>query len=180
MQYRRAQADGASFFFILVTENRKNIFAQKEDVAILNRAVEYTVSRHPFAMDAIVILPDHIHCIWSLPEGNNDFSTRWRLIKSHFTRCCSLDSNSTVSESRARKGEHGIWQRRFWEHRIRDERDYKCHVEYIHYNPVKHGYVRSPKDWPHSSFGRFVEKGIYELNWGAGLDMSFDNGIGNE
>ncbi|TAL16442.1 transposase, partial [bacterium] len=109
---------------------------------------------HPFAILAWVILPDHLHCIWRLPEGDDDFSIRWQLIKTRFTR-------------RARE-ERKVWQGRFWEHVIKDEGDLIRHVEYIHYNPVKHGYARSPMEWPHSSFKRFVENGMYSSEWGNG------------
>ena len=117
-------------------------------------------------MDAFVILPEHIHCVWTLPGGDNDFSTRWRLVKSFFTKRCEAGKE--------------IWQKRFWEHQIRDDVDFARHVEYIHYNPVKHGHVASPFEWEHSSFREFVRKGIYHPDWGAGERIEFDIGIGNE
>jgi putative transposase len=125
-------------------------------------------------MEAIVILPDHLHCIWTLSEGDDDFSTRWRQIKAAFSR--QLPKTERHSQSRLNKGERGIWQRRFWEHAIRGDADYQRHVDYIHYNPVKHGYVTRVVDWPYSSFHRFVRLGVYPSGWaGAGLkDMDMD------
>jgi hypothetical protein len=103
------------------------------------------------------------------PPGDDDFPNRWRLIKARFSRC--VDRGERISSSRQRKGERGIWQRRYWEHAIRDERDYQRHVDYIHYNPVKHGHVSSPHEWPHSSYMRWVERGMYPANWAAPLDV---------
>jgi len=121
----------------------------------------------PFTIVASVILPDHMHFIWTLPPENSDFSTRWRLIKSHFTRnWCAKDAVSE-NASRVQKGEKDVWQRRFWEHLIRDEFDLIRHVEYIHYNPVKHGLVDSPGDWEYSSFMKYVREEMYPLDWGG-------------
>ncbi|GAB4263636.1 MAG: transposase [Methylomicrobium sp.] len=119
---------------------------------------------HPFDIDAIVILPEHLHCIWTLPAGDDDFSMRWRQIKSAFSR--RLPNGEWRSESRQSKGERGIWHRRFWEHVIRDDEDFARHVDYIHYNPVKHGWVSRVSDWPYSTFGRYVERGVYAASWG--------------
>ena len=110
---------------------------------------------YPFDLDAIVVLPDHLHCIWILPEGDSDFSTRWRLIKSDFTRNYLSVSAGEISNSRRMKKERGIWQRRFWEHMIHDEADLNVHRDYIHYNPVKHGLVDSPAMWEYSSYNSF-------------------------
>ena len=121
--------------------------------------------RRPFRIDGWVVLPDHLHCIWTLPAGDVDFTTRWRLIKAGFAK------HLPKTEHRSRRGERGIWQRRFWEHAIRDERDYASHMDYLHFNPVKHGHVRRVADWPYSSFARCVERGIYPCDWaGAGND----------
>jgi putative transposase len=119
----------------------------------------------PLTVDGIVVLPDHLHCLWQLPDGDDDFSLRWRLIKSRFS--LRIDTGERISSSRERKAERGILQRRFWEHAIRDERDDQTHLDYIHYNPVKHGLVHAAKDWPYSSFNRYVKKGFYSLDWGA-------------
>jgi putative transposase len=135
---------------------------------------------HPFKIEAIVILPDHLHCLWTLPPGDEDFSTRWRLIKSYFSHRCTESDQGFVSASRRRKQEKAVWQRRFWEHQIRDEIDFARHVEYIHYNPVKHGLVKAPLDWAYSSFGRYVRTGYYPADWGAGRVISFPPEIGQE
>nr|WP_236709894.1 transposase [Longilinea arvoryzae] len=120
----------------------------------------------PFTIIASVILPDHIHFIWELPLESGDYSTRWRMIKSYFTRNWKVSNGPSASISRQSKGEREIWQRRFWEHYIRNEDDLACHIEYIHYNPVKHGLVDSPVKWKYSSFLKFVQNGYYPTNWG--------------
>ena len=142
MKYRRSRAKGGTFFFTVVTDKRKKLLCVKENVKIIKDAFKYVSSQHPFMSDAFVMLPDHIHTVWTLPEGDNDFSTRWRLIKRYFNK----------------KGNHenSAWQKRFWEHTIRNDKDFVNHVDYIHYNPVKHGYVKSPKDWEHTTFHRYV------------------------
>jgi putative transposase len=116
-----------------------------------------------FTTDAVVVLPDHLHAVWTLPEGDADFGTRWRQIKSAFSR--SLAPTEPISESRAAKGERGIWQRRYWEHTIRDENDFARHVDYVHINPVKHRLVTRVRDWPYSSFHRMVKLGVYPEDW---------------
>ncbi len=162
MRYRRAGIPGASYFFTVNLADRCRTLLV--DYANVLRAVFQEVrSRHPFQIDAIVILPDHLHAIWTLPVYDKDFSTRWMLIKSGFSR--RLPTGESRNKSRAGKGERGIWQRRFWEHLLRDENDYEKHVDYIHYNPVKHGYVVRPVDWPHSSIHRFIIEGIVSPDW---------------
>jgi putative transposase len=130
---------------------------------------------HPFTIDAMVVLPDHLHTIWTLPEGDADFATRWRLIKSAFSR--SLATGERVSESRAAKGERGIWQRRYWEQIIRDDNDSAHHADYIHINPVKHRLVARVSDWPYSSFHRMVKLSVYPRDWaGDGSNEGEDFG----
>jgi putative transposase len=180
MKYRRARAEGGTYFFTVVTHRRRKFLCEPENVALLREAFRYVMEHHPFVIDAIVLLPDHLHSIWTLPEGDADFSTRWRLIKSTFTRACGEAYRDVVSSSRRRKGEQAVWQRRFWEHQIRDKRDLIQHVEYIHYNPVKHGLVEAPRDWGYSSFHRYVRQGIYDQEWGAGGNVSFGTGVGSE
>jgi putative transposase len=188
MRYRRSQIEGGTYFFTVVTYKRIKILNRPDNTALLRRAIEKARKSYPFKIDAFVLLPDHLHCIWTLPHGDADFSTRWRLIKSYFSRKCSLvgwveERNPTgkkISDSRLKKNEKTIWQRRFWEHIIRDEQDFKHHVEYIHYNPVRHGFVKAPKDWAFSSFHRYVNIGLYDLEWGAGSELEFDSTIGNE
>ncbi|MGK7944792.1 MAG: transposase [Microcystaceae cyanobacterium] len=180
MQYRRAKTPGATYFFTLVTHHRRPIFDESENIDLLREAFRYVMKQHPLKIDAIAILPDHLHCLWTLPENYADFSTRWRLIKSYFSRKCRVDYQGKMTLSRAKKGEKAIWQRRFWEHQIRDDQDFVNHVEYIHYNPVHHGLVNAPKDWQYSSFHRYVEAGVYDVMWGAGEELVFDDNIGHE
>jgi len=180
MRYQRSRAKGASFFFTVVTYRRKKILCHDTNITLIKEAVKHVMGRHPFTVDAIVVMPDHIHCIWTLPENDSDFSTRWRMIKGRFTRRCDGVYRSSITASRARKAEQAIWQRRFWEHQIRDEGDFRRHVDYIHYNPVKHGVADSPGEWPHSSFHRYVKEGVYERDWGAGTRIVFDATVGHE
>jgi putative transposase len=160
--YRRNFVPGAGYFFTVNLADRRSRLLTG-NIALLRAAFRYARGRHPFAVDAIVVLPDHLHAMWTLPEGDCDFALRWRLIKSTFSR--GLPAGEQVSPSRARKGERGIWQRRYWEHTLRDEGDVARHADYIHYNPVKHGYVRRVRDWPYSSFHRMVRLGIYPEDW---------------
>ena len=188
MRYRRARVKGGTYFFTVVTHNRAKVFNRSVNVELLRQAFRTVINRHPFNIDAFVLLPDHLHCIWTLPKGDADFSMRWRLIKSYFSRQINSvgwveernPTETTTSTSRLRKNEKGIWQRRFWEHLIRDQEDLRRHVEYIHYNPVKHGLTNMPFDWMHSSFHRYVNEGIYNAKWGAGLKMKFDATVGYE
>jgi putative transposase len=163
MQYRRARSPGATYFFTIVTFQRQLIFHDPIAVDVLRSAFRDGMARMPFQIDAIVVLPEHIHCLWTLPEGDADFSTRWRLIKGNFSRHCPMEYQQARSDARLRKGEKAVWQRRFWEHQIRDEADFVHHYDYIHFNPVRHGLVERPKDWPYSSFHRAVREGRYRL-----------------
>jgi putative transposase len=140
------------------------------DVArsLLREAINHIRKKYPFTINAIVLLPDHLHCIWTLPDGDHDFGLRWRLIKTYVTKHGqTLGVGSEINVSRQRRGEGNLWQRRFWEHVIRDEEDYARHCDYIHYNPVRHKLCTSPGDWPYSSFHRFAKEGIYSHDWGA-------------
>ncbi|MAX24261.1 MAG: transposase [Phycisphaeraceae bacterium] len=170
--YRRWRQSGGSYFFTLTLANRSQSLLV-DHVALLRNAFALVQQHHPFYMDAAVILPDHLHCIWTLPENDMDFSTRWRQIKSTFSR--GIQSNEPKSQSRIHKNERGIWQRRFWEHLIRDEKDLHQHVDYIHFNPVKHGYVNRPVDWQYSSIHRYVSEGILTSDWGTdGIQTDLD------
>lgn len=180
MQYRRARAMGGTYFFTVVTYKRRRFLAQPENVSLLRDSFGHVMRKYPFTIDAIVVLPDHLHCLWTLPDGDSDYSTRWGLLKGHFSRKCDDRHKNISCESRRNKKEQAIWQRRFWEHLIRDENDYARHVNYIHYNPVKHGLVTAPRDWEFSSFHRFVRNGIYDSDWGAGAMLNFEAGIGRE
>jgi putative transposase len=165
--YRRNFVPGGSFFFTVNLADRRARHLT-DNIDVLRSAFRETRARHPFNIDAIVVLPDHLHAMWTLPEGDTDFSTRWRQIKSAFSR--ALPHDERVSPSRATKGERGIWQRRYWEHTLRDERDVARHVDFIHFIPVKHGHVGRVQDWPHSSFHRMVETGVYPRDWGGNVD----------
>lgn len=180
MPYRRARIPGGTYFFTVVTFKRSKILTQPKNIALLRQVIRLVMQNYPFKIDAMEVLPEHIHCIWTLPRGDEDFSARWRLIKSYFTRSVDPKYRSASFEARQRKKEQAVWQRRFWEHLIRDEKDFIHHVEYIHYNPVKHGLVESPKDWEYSSFHRYVKQGKYSLDWGAGEKVVFDENIGSE
>ncbi|MBD2194885.1 MULTISPECIES: REP-associated tyrosine transposase [Calothrix] len=180
MQYRRATIAGGTYFFTVVTDNRKKFLCIPSYVVLLRDAFRDVMKQHPFIIDACVVLPDHLHCIWTLPPEDSDFSTRWRLIKSYFSRKCDTLLAENLSSSKQKKQERAIWQRRFWEHLIKDEVDFKNHVEYIHYNPVKHGLVQAPKDWEYSSFHRAVRQGMYDVMWGAGEEIVFAADIGKE
>ena len=144
-RYRRNLVPGGSFFFTVnLAERRLRLLTERID--LLRAAFRATRARHPFTVDAVVVLPDHLHAIWTLPEGDADFALRWRLIKSSFSH--GLPQGERISQSRAGKGERGIWQRRYWEHTLRDNGDFARHADYIHFNPVKHGLAARVKDWP--------------------------------
>ncbi|MGZ8532246.1 MAG: REP-associated tyrosine transposase [Candidatus Binatia bacterium] len=172
--YRRNFIPGGSFFFTVnLLDRRSNLLTERID--LLRQAFRTVRARHPFTLDAIVIQPDHLHAIWILPPGDAGYATRWRLIKAEFSR--SSVATEGRSDSRRRKGERGIWQRRYWEHTLRDDSDYERHCDYIHFNPVKHGYVSSVSEWPYSSFHRFVECGVYPVDWASGnKDIVMDFG----
>ena len=179
-RYRRLELAGATYFFTLVTERRRPLLGEPAAVAMLMAAIEKVRARHPFTPHAHVILPDHVHALWELPAGDAGFSTRWRLIKEAFTRAWIAAGNVLPrSESRRAKGEQAVWQRRFWEHAIRDEADFNAHLDYIHFNPVKHGLAATVGAWPHSSFAAWVERGCYDPSWGAD-GVSLPDRIGHE
>ena len=156
--YRRLYIPGGVYFFTLVTWHRQPFFKNVEHVAVLSEAIRHVKRQRPFAMDAIIVLPDHLHTIWRLPENDADYSGRWREIKKRVSR--------SIAPSSDQSGESKVWQRRFWEHHIVDEADWRIHMDYIHYNPVKHGLAVSPCDWPYSSFLNCVKRGWYDMNWG--------------
>jgi putative transposase len=180
MEYRRAKISGGTYFFTVVTYSRKSIFINPLNVTLLRDAFRYVMEKLPFKIDAFVLLPDHLHCIWSLPDGDMDFSKRWRFVKSYFTRKCLPEYRDIANDARIKKNEQAVWQRRFWEHLIRDDNDYLRHVDYIHYNPVKHGHAKATRDWAYSSFHKYVKQGKYDPDWGAGESLNFDEKIGGE
>jgi putative transposase len=174
MNYRRNFIAGASYFFTVNLADRRSQLLT-DNIESLRAAFRATRRRHPFTIDAIVVLPDHLHSIWTLPESDADFAMRWMMIKSAFSRC--LPRGEPVSSSRRRKRERGVWQRRYWEHTIRDEGDFARHIDYIHFNPIKHGHVKEAREWPYSSFQRMVRLGFYPLDWAAGPNDQ-DSGFG--
>ncbi|MDH4554775.1 transposase [Pseudomonas sp. BN417] len=172
--YRRDHTPGSTWFFTLnLADRRSRLLIDQID--LLRASFHYCMKRHPWRIDAIVILPEHLHALCTLPEGDADYARRWRLIKTEFSR--ALPYGEQASESRLSKGERGIWQRRFWEHRIRDDEDFARHVDYIHHNPRKHGHVERVADWPWSSFHRYVKAGILPLDW-AGDGGNMEHGAG--
>jgi putative transposase len=165
-RYRRSLVAGGTFFFTVTLADRHSSLLVEHIERL--RSVYMCVQReHPFETVAICVLPDHLHAVWTLPAGDADFSLRWSLIKAGFSR--GLAASIRRSASKVVKREKGIWQRRFWEHQIRDELDLQRHVDYIHFNPVKHGHVVRVVDWPYSSFHRNVERGIYPSDWAGGV-----------
>ena len=160
--YRRNFVPGGTFFFTVNLADRGRALLI-EHIALLRAAVRRVRSQHPFTIAAAAILPDYLHMIWTLPHGDADFALRWRLIKSAFSY--HLPPVERISESRVAKGERGIWQRRYWEHTLRDEDDFARHLDYIHFNAVKHGHVARVRDWPYSSFRRWVRLGVYAPGW---------------
>jgi putative transposase len=162
--YLRNRVPGGTYFFTVNLLHRDSRLLV-EHVEEFRNAVRLVRKRRPFHIDAWVVLPDHTHCVWTLPPGDMDFSSRWKDIKTAFSK--SLPKDEYLSAIRSKRGERGIWQRRFWEHTIRDEADYIAHVDYVHVNPFKHGLVKQPNAWPYSSFHRFVAAGIYPENWVA-------------
>lgn len=165
--YRRCRVEGGTYFFTVNLAERDRCLLT-ENIGALRQAFRVVKEAHPFQIDAVVILPDHLHAVFTLPHGDAEFSMRWRQIKSGFSR--TIEKGERISKSRICRHERGIWQRRFWEHVIRDENDFVRHVDYVHYNPVKHGYVQPVSDWPYSSFHRYVRLGIYPASW-AGIGV---------
>ena len=175
MQYRRSSVKGGTYFFTVNLANRQSTLLIDE-AKRLGNVMRQVKKQHPFHLDAIVVLPEHLHALWTLPDNDSDYATRWMLIKSGFSR--QLAKEEKCNSSRRKKGERGIWQRRYWEHMIRDEQDYERHVEYIHYNPVKHGHVEQASDWQYSSIHKYISKGIVEKDWGGRLDSLQESGFG--
>jgi putative transposase len=172
-EYRRNRVEGGTYFFTLTLADRRSDLLVRE-VAALRASVARARTLYPFIIDAWVVLPEHLHAVWTLPEGDADFSTRWTLIKRGFS--ARIGAGESRSVSRIAKGERGIWQRRFWEHTVRDEADFTRYVDYVHFNPVKHGLVGNAKDWPFSSFRRAVARGDYPSNWGCADEGSGEFG----
>ena len=190
--YRRARVPGATYFFTAALAERNTPLLVK-NIGLLRNALRATRRDHPFRIDAMVVLPDHLHAVWTLPDRDADFPTRWGAIKGRFSRSVreagfecragftppriwSGRNGGVHPALRTAKGEVGIWQRRYWEHLIRDDTDFRNHVEYCHFNPVKHGLVARVGDWPYSSFHRFVRAGMYPAEWAAAVSETADFG----
>jgi putative transposase len=166
VHYRRYQIPGGTFFFTVALQNRQSDWLVRY-VEQLKNAFRHVNKIHPFKTDAMVVLPDHLHVLWELPDGDCNYSLRWRCIKIAFAKNIH---QLGVNISKNRYGENQIWQRRFWEHTIRNEKDFAKHVDYIHYNPVKHGLIERVSDWPHSTFHRYVKEGLLPNNWSYAND----------
>jgi len=166
--YRRVWCPAGIYFFTVNLYNRQRNDLLVRHIELLRASVQKVKQRHPFYIHGWVVLPDHLHCVIELPENDTDFSLRWRLIKMEFSK--GLPPLEKISPNRHKRGERGIWQRRFWEHLIRDEADYLAHMDYIHINPLKHGLVKCVVDWPYSTFHKLVQQNIYEPNWAGGRE----------
>ena len=174
--YRRSFVPGGSYFFTVAMANRAGCLLT-DNIGLFRRAVSDVKRELPFDLVAMVVLPEHLHCVLTLPEGDADYQARWKKIKAAFSH--GLPKGEHRSASRVAKGERGIWQRRFWEHTLRNDDDLRQHLDYIHYNPVKHGHVRCVKERPFSTFHRYVQRGVYPVDWAGGeLDEMCDYGEG--
>ena len=178
--YRRNFLGGGTFFFTVNLADRRSCLLTTH-IDLLRQAFRDVRRRHPFEIEAVVILPDHLHAVWTLPEGDADFALRWRQIKAGFSR--ALPGGESVSSSRTGKGERGVWQRRYWEHTVRDEKDFARHVDYIHFNPVKHGHVTRVRigrtrrfiGWSSWGFIRWIGRAMRRVmrRWDLGKDDGF-------
>jgi putative transposase len=167
--YRRYFVPGGTYFFTVVTEQRMRLFEHASARRLLGNVMRECFRRYPLDIIAIVLMPDHLHVLWTLPNGDDNYSLRWRWIKREFTRAWLElgGAEQSLGDSRLHERRRGVWQRRFWEHTILDETDLEAHFDYIHYNPVKHKLVKRPSDWPWSSFHRWVQAGHYQIDWAA-------------
>lgn len=178
--YGRTKVAGGTFFFTVVTYRRQRFLCNNNVRMALRDGIQTVRLIHPFTIDAWVLLPDHLHCIWTLPSHDSNFGIRWAKIKRFVTKRCgpALHRNDWMNASKQRRKESTIWQRRYWEHMIRDERDLEKHIDYIHYNPVKHNLTPHAIDWPYSTFHRYVQDGFYSKEWGGGAIAGVDQNFG--
>ena len=174
--YRRWMVPGGTYFFSVVAYNRRRIFNDEQTVRLLGGLMREVRNQAPFQTVAMVVLPDHLHCIWTLPPCDADYPARWKYIKRDFTVqfVAAGGADRLVSVERRSRGDRGIWQRRYWEHVVEDEHELESLVDYIQYNPVKHHHSTSPAEWPWSTFGRFVASGHYDPDWGKTAPASID------
>ena len=172
-EYRRNRVPGGTYFFTV------NLFQRDSHLLVdnidnLRESIRTVRNKKPFHIDGWVVLPDHMHCIWTLPDSDADYPSRWKAIKTAFAKSIpKIENRSTIQLAR---GERAIWQRRYWEHTIRDEADYAAHMDYLHINPLKHGLVHSVADWPYSSFHRLVNAGVYPKDWAGGGEIEIEAG----
>ncbi len=168
-RYRRANTAGGTYFFTVVSYRRQQILCDEPIRNALREAIELARQSYPFNIDAWVLLPDHLHCLWTLPEGDADFSKRWGKIKRQVSLACKDRYKRTewLTDSKEKHRESTVWQRRYWEHQIRDQEDLNRHIDYIHYNPVKHGLCGQPIQWPYSTMRRYINQGKYPVDWAA-------------
>ncbi|NRD68952.1 transposase [Psychrobacter okhotskensis] len=175
--YIRDKTKGGTYFLTMTLSNRKSRLLTKH-VNEFRHAYRLTKQNHDFELNAMVLLPDHIHMLITLAEDSDNYAVIIASIKTHFSRQIKKSASEIITHSRVRSRERGIWQRRFWEHRIRDDLDYQHHMDYIHYNAVKHGYVTRPIDWSYSTFQKCVEDGFYSTDWGGvgidGIEVDYD------
>ena len=176
--YRRSHANGATWFFTLATYRRRPLLARPDVLSALRLAIKQAGQRYPFKIVAWVVLPDHMHALWALPEGDGDYAVRWAMIKRLTSQSVRDTLPPVTSKSMQARGEIGLWQRRYWEHQIRDEPDLHRHMDYIHFNPVKHGLAANSGQWPHSTFHRYVRAGLLPADWAVGNEVSMDGEFG--
>ncbi|MDD2775797.1 MAG: transposase [Gallionella sp.] len=172
--YKRVYVHGGTWFFTVNLLQIQHNDLLIRHIDLLREVVKNVRHNHPFQIDAWVVLPDHLHCVWTLPPDDTDFSTRWRLIKNGFSR--AIPKTEWRSQTRIQNGERGIWQRHYWEHYIRDKLDYQRHLDYVHVNPLKHGYVKRVSDWPYSTFHREVARGNYPMDWCGEIEAAVAGG----
>ena len=167
--YRRSDTPGGFYFFTVVTYRRRKILTEPESRVALREVIDSVRQSSPFVIDAWVLLPEHLHCLWTLPPCDKGFAKRWRMIKAGFSKQVRelFHREEWMNETKIRRRESTIWQRRYWEHQIRNEEDYRRHMDYLHYNPVKHGLVKRVIDWPYSTFHRYMQQGVYSGDWGG-------------
>lgn len=166
MQYKRSDIKGGTYFFTVNLIDRKSTLLI-DQINHLKAAINNVKQNHPFKINAMVTFPEHIHAIWTLPPDDSNYAKRWMLIKSTFSR--KIPKKKSINKSRLSKRERGIWQRRYWEHTIKDEKDLINHIDYIHYTPIKHQHVKTPTDWPHSTIHHYIKTGRVEPNWGSDI-----------
>ena len=165
--YIRLRQPGGTYFFTVNLLERGSNDLLTRNIDVLRDAVRVVRRNHPFDIHGWVVLPDHLHCVLEMPRDDSDFAMRWRLIKAGFSR--RVPPAERRSKTRERRGERGIWQHRYWEHLIRDESDYRAHMDYVHVNPVKHGLVKRVAEWPYSTFRRLVAEGVYPKDWAGSV-----------